>query len=347
MSNVRQTKSEQMPVEAASWIAQIDAGPLSPEDKLALSEWLSRSPSHVSELRRYSGLWSNIDHVIDDALLQPKATTSYRGLASAWISIRPFSALGSVICVVVVVALGLFSSLFNPSDSTLPHDILSAAKGEMLVKTLSDGTVVRLNTNSIAKVDYSERSRTVRLVRGEALFEVVKDTTRPFEVYAGNARIEAVGTAFLIRMNDEEMAVTVTEGKIRLDSIVNPAAGIIDRMVKEEERPDDTVYLVAGETTVVNTEIQSIDALDTDEIGRHTAWTKGDLVFAGDTLAYVADELSRYNSVTISMDHELRGERMGGRFKTTDVDRILEALELSMDIKVHRAKNGGIFLSKK
>ena len=41
----------------------------------------------------------------------------------------------------------------------------------------------------------------------------------PFRVYAGGGRIQAVGTAFTVRIKGEDVDVTVTEGKVELASV--------------------------------------------------------------------------------------------------------------------------------
>ena len=86
--------------------------------------------------------------------------------------------------------------------------------GEQRNLTLSDGTRVALNTATKIRVRYDNAARRVELERGEALFEVAKVPARPFVVIAGGRRVTAVGTSFVVRRDNEEVAVTLLEGKV-------------------------------------------------------------------------------------------------------------------------------------
>jgi len=76
---------------------------------------------------------------------------------------------------------------------------------------LADGSEIVLNTASEVSVAYTGNRRALRVIRGEALFKVAKDDSRPFLVYAGQVVVRATGTAFVIRRIDANiMHITVT-----------------------------------------------------------------------------------------------------------------------------------------
>ncbi|MCP6755955.1 FecR domain-containing protein, partial [Klebsiella pneumoniae] len=85
----------------------------------------------------------------------------------------------------------------------------TTARGELRSVELADGSVVHINTQSRIDVNLSPRAREVRLVGGEALFKVQRDTTRPFLVYSGNAVIQAIGTQFNVRLQQTDTTVSV------------------------------------------------------------------------------------------------------------------------------------------
>ena len=71
-------------------------------------------------------------------------------------------------------------------------------------------------TNSLISIIYSPHERDVYLVRGEANFEVVHDVARPFNVYASKRVLQAVGTAFNVRLlSADDVELTVTESKMK------------------------------------------------------------------------------------------------------------------------------------
>ncbi len=67
--------------------------------------------------------------------------------------------------------------------------------GQQQVRVLRDGTRVVLNTDTRIEVNYDARARRVRLVRGEARFDVSKHPTWPFLVTVGDREIRALGTS--------------------------------------------------------------------------------------------------------------------------------------------------------
>lgn len=338
--------------EAASWLAQIDNDELSAEDKLALAEWMHRSPVHAVELRKMSALWGEVDQTIDEAIAQSRSS-----------KIKGFSFLASIIRVkpayvyasVVLVILGLLSFNLIPNivhqDSTNPQYvrlaplIYSVDKGERLTKTLQDGSIVHMNTDSVVEVNYTAEYRQLNLIRGEVLFDVKKDPRRPFQVLAKGKITEAIGTKFIIRIDHDDVAVTVTEGRVKLGVVKsNHAVEVLD--LPKGISSNKLIYLDAGQSASVIEDTLKVAELEPVVLERKTAWLDDEFVFSGESLAHVVDEISRYNNVDINIAPELRSKPIGGRFRTTDVDRILEALELSEGIKVSRSADGAIYLSQ-
>lgn len=58
--------------------------------------------------------------------------------------------------------------------------------GEQATTTLADGSVLQLNTQAAVAVQYTDTTRRVDLLDGEAVFRVMKDAARPFLVQAQN-----------------------------------------------------------------------------------------------------------------------------------------------------------------
>ena len=336
--------------EAASWVVQLDEGNLSADDKLALAEWINRSPRHAQEIRKFSNLWTQVDLRIDEALAgysKPK-TNILHGL-KAIINVKPksFATLAFTVLLAFTISISHFS--LNPSLETevsaTQTIVLNVGIGDNLKETLSDGSIIHLNTDTVVKVDYSAKFRTINLIRGEAFFDVVKDERRPFRVYAKENVVIAVGTQFIVRLDSEKLQVIVQEGRVRLDDVEVQEPSILEKAARalNSEQP---VYLDVGQVAAVDSNIRKVVELTPAILEQKQAWRNGDLVFSGDTLAHVVSELGRYNEVEITMSPQLRDLRIGGRFKATDVDRILEAIELSEGIKSTKLSDGAIYLSR-
>lgn len=101
--------------------------------------------------------------------------------------------------------------------------ILQTADGEMITLTLSDGTEVKLNSNS--KITYPHqfkgKERMIHL-EGEAFFKVKHESKRPFVVDAGGILTKDLGTSFNIKAyHGSDCKVTLIEGKVEVLRIVS------------------------------------------------------------------------------------------------------------------------------
>ena len=338
--------------EAASWLAQIDNGELSAEDKLALAEWVNRSPAHVAELRHMSALWAGVDKTIDEAIAEyrPRNIKSF-GFLTNILRVKPAYAFTAMtVLILSFFALNLIPFSQQDEGSTTQYVeqsplVFDVDKGDRLTRTLQDGSIVHLNTDSVIEVKFTDDFRQLNLIRGEALFEVKKDPLRPFRVLAKGKIAEAIGTKFVVRIDSDDLILTVTEGRVKLDVVEHKSN--IDSLVIPNDLPSgEPVFLDAGQSASVVGSTLKIAKLEPIDLEHKIAWLDDEFVFSGESLAHVVEEISRYNDVDIFITPSLRDKPIGGRFRTTDVDRILEALELSEGIKVSRSDDGAIYLSQ-
>jgi transmembrane sensor len=191
--------------------------------------------------------------------------------------------------------------------------------GEFHRVLLEDGSSIQLNTDTEVRVRYSARYRHVDLMRGEALFQVAKNKEKPFDVEAGETTVRAVGTAFTVRLHEaganERVDVVVSEGRIA----INP--------------PSTQTYPAGSVATVRNGRVDATMA-EADDITSKLAWTTGRLMFQGEKLSDVVDELNRYNQRKLQVtDPDIAELRIGGTFQATDPDGFARALGATFGIK--------------
>lgn len=345
--------NEQLHMQAASWIAQLDSGRLSRADRLALAEWMARSPQHAAELKRLASLWGQLDTLIDAYSIDTRHAKKnrFRGLFSTWFQLSPLKASAYSFASVIVLAFLLVGTFFilplknNPSSQVM---VYQTNIGERRDVELADGSVASLNTNSIIEVTYSAINRKITLRQGEVLFQVAEDAKRPFQVIAGESIVEAVGTAFLMRLYDDEFDVTVTEGVVQLKAVSNSTPDSDD---SNTTTPVVKAVLSAGQATTVgiyDTPISNVNVVDSVFIEKRTAWRDGLLIFDADPLEQIVNEVARYRSETIVIsDYELGALEMSGVFKTGDLETLLATLETSLDLDVVHARDDLIYLNKK
>lgn len=317
---------------AASWLAQLDGGDLSAADMAAFCEWVNRSPEHRATLLRMAEVWSGLDSVIEARLDRALAAAESdarppMGFLQALARLYPLRASLAAAASLFVAAFGVLVVAADPFGfSGGPQKtVYAAGVGEQKDMRLEDGSLVRLNTGSSLEVDYSPEERSVRLLEGEAWFDVAHNAKRPFVVYAGEGAVRAVGTSFAVRKRSNVVDVTVTSGRV-----------VLSNLKREEDvapSPYPLATLEAGHQASFDDRVESVTSLDKEEIDRKLAWRSGYLRFDGQPLSEVVDEISRYTTVEIVIeDPALQDLRIGGYFHTGDVETMLDILQQSFGV---------------
>ncbi|WHU02409.1 FecR domain-containing protein [Sphingomonas sp. NIBR02145] len=83
--------------------------------------------------------------------------------------------------------------------ATTDHRRISTVAGERRVVRLADGSTVHLGDGTIIDIDIAARQRDLRLLQGQARFEVAHEQ-RPFIVHAGGGSVTARGTVFEVAL---------------------------------------------------------------------------------------------------------------------------------------------------
>jgi transmembrane sensor len=320
--------------EAAEWLVKVEQDG-TPDTSRALAAWLSAHPRHRAAFLRISTAWRRADVLKrladpneepDPDLLAPERPPAGESLTEpvlvAHLPARPprpsvsHSPRTFRFAIAATLVLALVGSVAFFTDSFSTGKVYSTAIGEFRRVTLPDGSSIALNTNTRVRVDYSGSRRQVDLVQGEALFEVMHDATKPFVVTAGKTEVYDVGTAFVIRLrNEESVDVLVSEGRV----VINPPS---------------QVFVSADEMALVRG--KDIKRLAVDDITRRMAWTEGMLIFSGETLSEAVDQINRYNRRQIVItDAALRRQTIGGAFKVNSPERFANAVEKMFGVRAH------------
>lgn len=346
---------EAVEAQAREWLIRLDGDtPLKQAEREALQRWAAQSAAHREELLRIAAFWSEADLLAELATPQQRPRARWQsGLVRMWsfICATPRAAVAAAL-VVVIAGVLLVPLLSNP-EIDASNGLYATTVGEQREQILSDGSSVELNTNSEVQVAYSKDSRLVRLLKGEAHFKVAHDRTRPFDVYAGTSLIRATGTAFSVHMQGGNVTVTVAEGSVALGTLQTQAhhsevsAGGVTQPVAVPRGQALAMLrpLESGQVARLHENVAEVRVLDAEGLAQELAWREGLLVFTGEPLSQVIDEVSRYTPVRIEIaDGRLRTLPVGGRFKLGDLDAMLDVLESSFGIRVLRLDEGHVRL---
>lgn len=303
--------------QAAAWFARIDRGGLSDREQQAFDGWLAADPGHQRAFERISRTWDALGDLagtLETTSLAGKPATDGYWTGRRW-------ALGAV-AAGLVLALGLGTDLPQRIDTGLRADAVTAV-GEMRTISLPDGSTAQLNTASAIAFDFAADGtgpRQVRLLRGEAAFEVVKNPDRPFTVAAGGGVSRVLGTVFTVRASSGGASVTLLEGRVA----VSAGDGGREAVLSPHQR-------------VRYDAVQGVGAVEAVDPQSAAAWRRGKLVFHDRALGDVIDELNRYHPGVIRLaDEALRAKRVNGVFDTGDPVAVVGALEVALGLRSTR-----------
>lgn len=295
--------------EAAVWLARINADG-GEATRPALDAWLAEDPAHASAFAQAQQVWA----------ILPRAAERMESPAAQ--IPRPAGAPRRAVlaALAATVALGLggvwWLSQAQGAYATRP--------GEQKVTMLKDGSRIALNTDTRLGVQFEPDLRRVRLDRGEAMFEVAADAERPFVVIAGDTRIRAIGTAFIVRRTADDVVVTLIKGRVAV-SRDHPAPGR-GRTTPVVLRPGEKLTEPENGPTLV--EPTSVEIA--------TAWRRGQTVFRDTPLGAAVAELNRYGGPRIVVDDpRLATLPISGVYATNAADFATAAADLH-DLRVEK-----------
>ena len=363
--------------QAGVWLIKLDGDePLTVEERSDLKSWLELSPLHKKELSRQAREWEQMNILTE--LSVPLG--GHEKKRSVFSFIKGFGRFGglsypsfggvlasrSLVSAFAVFAFVAMSAvLFMRPDAYVATNGLYATNvGQQLTTELVDGSIVALNTNSEIRVAYSKEFRSIHLLKGEVHFDVAKNAARPFRVVTNDGVFEAIGTAFTVRLKNDLVDLTVTEGIVEVTTPIlllgnEPKAQVLgnpDNGVDNRKTVDAVARVHAGQSLAIRTDDASIDVKDnivadindvTDiEIARKLSWRKGYLSFGGEPLSEVVQEINRYTDISIEItDPSLETIRIGGRFPVAQTDQILSAFEGNFGLRVTRVGESKVLLS--
>lgn len=315
---------------AALWREQAAQENAPADIRNALKAWLEESPEHFAAYQAISRTWLALISAAQDPAFLELRQQAARRLMPASASHRPWRwaaaasvvlSLGAALWILAPPVGFDFSPLaWIESESPTPMSRTYATNtGNRLSITLDDGSRVTLNTATLLNVALSKKARTVRLVHGQALFEVAKDKTRPFVVQTQDRRFVAVGTAFDVHIETNQVKLTMLEGTVRAEAVTSGATV--------------RTTVTAGEQLIANAHAE--DRIRRIDPERETSWRRGQVIFDNTPLSEAVDELNRYSSTQIELaDPILADLRLSGTFATGGTSSFVEAIAAYFPIQI-------------
>jgi transmembrane sensor len=321
--------------EAAAWIARLHGEDRTASVEAGFKRWLAASAEHRAAFEMANEIWVGTEH-----LPKPRTAAFVRWPKAGLVVTFPRALAAAAAIAVAAVGIALY----------LGDSGLATAVGEQRNLTLQDGSRISLNTATRIHVHYDRLARRVDLDEGEAYFEVAKHAEWPFIVTAGGRQVVARGTAFVVRRDEDTLAVTLVEGKVT----VEPAGESVQSLpptsmqTATTSRSNTPVRPLSGSgadiTLSPGQRLTFVDherpKIDTPELERVTAWQHGQVILDHTRLADAVVEMNRYSDVTLKIEDPQAGRaEVTGIFRVGDSENFAQAVAEAYHLQV--ADRGG------
>lgn len=276
--------------DAAEWYVALRESPEDDSLHVAFDRWLQADAQHGTAWTRVNDTMKILGRAPEAwRVPAPPAPVPARARQSR---ARPSRRHTRKLVLGAVAATGAWVFLWPTISLQLRADHVTGT-AQVAHLRLADGSSVTLGPQSALAFETGGGKRTVRLLAGQALFDVRRDPSHPFVVEADGVTTTVLGTRFDVRRWDESTHVSVAHGHVRV-GVAAPSY----------RPPAD---LLAGEWIEVDAQGQERRGkADTGMVG---GWTKGEALAVNRTVDDVIDEIRPWFRGRIIVADGRLGER--------------------------------------
>ena len=250
--------------EAARWFLRLQDRPDDDSLRTRFEAWLLADPRHGHEYRQFDSLWHGLDR--PDTLQQLARAAETRRQQ------RRQLLKGSAASLLLGVAGW---RVWAWREAQPQWQTLLASQQAPLRQTLPDGSMLTVGAASRASVRYLAAMRHVQLDAGQALFDVQRDSARPFVVSTPLGQVTVLGTRFAVQLDGQQLHVAVASGRVQVGRHAGDNLAVL--------QAGD--YLTLGPAGAERTPAPAVDPF---------LWAQGTLAFHNATLQQVAATLAPY-----------------------------------------------------
>lgn len=327
---------------ASEWLVEREEG-WQPGREREFNLWKAKDFRHEIALRELEISWDRLKqlrHLIDDPTLRPNLDILSTGNRIERRRRKKLFAGAGSLAAVIALSIGLWTMVDEKEPATKElssPDFYSTTVNDYKQIVLEDGSIMEMNASTRVSISYLESRRQVHLLSGEAHFQVEKNPLRPFLVDAGSVSVKAVGTAFNVRYDSDEVQVLVTEGRVSVNALPGKAGDILPEAEVSWMFPE----LVAGDQATISIQgnhlIPLRSKVETEEFEEILAWKGPRLFFNGTPLEEAVRQFNEHNEIKVIIEGDaLRKLSIGGSFLVEDVEAFVRLLAGDGSIVVER-----------
>lgn len=300
-------------------------GNLCEEEKISVLRWIKENPERIKEyhrLKRDFSFTGISDHITDESIAHHYDTLLGRIPASGKKINAFFTEMlkyAAVVAFTFLSAYYIFShSDHSPKDE--PQTMLTQVEtvaGQSSKVTLPDGTAVWLNSASSLTyaADFGLHGQREVTLRGEAFFDVTRDTLKPFNVLTSKMEVLVLGTCFNMEAYEgSDVVTTLVEGKVQINS---PGGKKLSAL-----NPGEQITLSLATKKI------KIKEVDTQY---YASWKDGFIILNNVRFEDIAPKLERFYNVNMVLKNKrVKDILINGRgLRNMPVDQLMRVLKMT------------------
>ncbi len=311
-------------------LAKFLSGETNKDEQKMIISWLEERTENHERLDLLEQVW------LESGKLKPRPIFVNKALAWSKLSyrikqhekiaspsIQGFSrfriALISSVAASILILIGIFNWYVNDTPQQTEF-LLANTSQSSIQNTLPDGSEIYLNQHAeISYQDTKNKQRVVKL-KGEAFFNVKRDTLRPFIIQAGVGGVKVLGTSFQVKIKENgDIAVDVSSGRVEL--------------FKPNKTKTDTLHLILtkDEAGLISNQQDTIIRVASNSSAFF--WLNKRLSFRNKQLKEVFKVLKACYHIEIKVDNPNIGERYySSSFIDEDADKVIQVISKTFNL---------------
>lgn len=312
--------------QALDWfILMYTSDEIDEKTQIAFQQWLDVKNEHQTVWNELNDTWADPDVAAASSALNTALMTnvnmsfvqrSKHNLMKYW--------LETTLCLSIAFGFAMaLPSLYANALIAWQSDIQTSV-GQIKEITLPDGSSMILDAQSAVALDFDGTQRGVRLLKGQAWFDVTHDAIHPFRVTANFSEITVKGTAFNVDTGKLEDAVALERGRIEVNALNDTAQSSI---------------LLPGEMITASADkLSNISAFKSDET---LSWKSGWIIFSEKPLRDALTEINQYYAGKIFiLNGSLADVSVSGSYRIDNIDAALDGIATAAGGQMMRFPGG-------
>lgn len=305
---------------AIQWFLRMQHAEVEDSERSRFESWLMESSANQEAYSEVARLWDSFDSPV--ALETLATAMEQKNYFNKLERSHRFKKTAAGVLGALTLGIGsIFAYQFWQSQPVMQL-AAQTELGDIKSQRLEDGTLLTMNTGTDIEVSYYRDHRLVKLKRGEAIFEVARDESRPFIVDSGSARVSVLGTRFAVNRMQKLIRISVDHGLVKVE--------------KQDSQNETSTPIMLHNGEVAEVRADAANPLKTTRQATDAfTFEKGVITFDQAGIDEIAETLSRYRKVPVIAQSDTgNNHQITAVIKSQSIETFLRQLPNMAPVKV-------------